>query len=657
MIGLRIVARYTALAVGFPLIVAGQNTRKPQTVIHVGPNIRASENLKTGWRNEVWLAASTTDPKVLVGTSHFDEAPTRLPTSKSNGCVVYVSRDGGARWKELKLDPGPGCFDAMTAGGPDGRMYALGARVQGTPNFGLRSQPPLGVWRSVDSGKTWQGPVLLRAPLGADHPRLGVDNSSSPHRGNVYVIWNEGNDSWFKNKYHVFFHRSTDGGATFSDPIIFDVDSGGKLVTTEPLVLTDGTLLLTHYQYYQPLSGRKNEHQPVYLFRSTDGGKSFGPREKIGEVGIAPHRGRRLQTFTLPILTADASPTSPYRDRLYMVWDDANTGESNVWISWSGDKGKTWSARKKINDNVPSTKGAPLDLRSTPTVAVNKDGVVGVAWYDRREDPTRRCWRYYFAASLDGGETFLPNTAVSSKASCPHEAKAPTIAVANAAPDTAIPPMSAIDSLMRAGKTGEAYALNEEHARRELNVGRSRPAIRFSFDPSRNDWPGHYNGLAASVDGAFHAMWADRRDSLQQIYSARVDVVQNPEVTPTSLRDTVVTDRVEVIASETMIDTVKQTVSFRVQLRNTSKDTIYGPLRLRLKDITTVNGVPTLAIIDADGKTTGRQPFWDFSPQTGTRPRFTPGVATEARTITLKVNKDAGLDGEFVFEVTGRLRL
>ena len=39
--------------------------------------------------------------------------------------------------------------------------------------------------------------------------RLAVDS-----RGNVYVVWNNGNSSAFE----IFFSRSTDGGATFSAP-------------------------------------------------------------------------------------------------------------------------------------------------------------------------------------------------------------------------------------------------------------------------------------------------------------------------------------------------------------------------------------------------------------------------------------------------------
>ena len=47
------------------------------------------------------------------------------------------------------------------------------------------------------------------------------------------------------------------------------------------------------------------------------------------------------------------------------------------------------------------------------TVAVNRDGVVGVLWYDRREANDNLAYHARFAASFDGGLTFSPSVRVS----------------------------------------------------------------------------------------------------------------------------------------------------------------------------------------------------------------------------------------------------
>ena len=120
----------------------------------------------------------------------------------------------------------------------------------------------------------------------------------------------------FMDPYHIFLNYSDDGGHTFSDPRLLGSDDQGKLVVTEPIVLSDGTLLITYYQYFWPLSDQRNEHQPVYILRSSDGGETFAPAQKIGEVGSSGWRYLRRdfgRAFTLPIFTADTSATSRFR--------------------------------------------------------------------------------------------------------------------------------------------------------------------------------------------------------------------------------------------------------------------------------------------------------------------------------------------------------
>src|SRR5439155_12169111 len=134
---------------------------------------------------------------------------------------------------------------------------------------------------------------------------------------------------------------------------------GGKLVTTEPVILSDGTLLVTYYQYFQPLSSVKNEHQPFFIIRSTDGGQTFGRPEKAFEVGMSGWRSLRRdfpRAFTLPIIVADVGSKSRFRDRIYSVWDDVSGGGADIWLTYSSDQGRTWTPKRRVNDNAPSPK-------------------------------------------------------------------------------------------------------------------------------------------------------------------------------------------------------------------------------------------------------------------------------------------------------------
>jgi hypothetical protein len=55
-----------------------------------------------------------------------------------------------------------------------------------------------------------------------------------------------------------------------------------------------------------------------------------------------------------------------------------------------------------------------------PAIAVNNRGVVGVAWIDGRTVPGHRCEEaVYFAASLNGGQTFSAGQRISATEACP----------------------------------------------------------------------------------------------------------------------------------------------------------------------------------------------------------------------------------------------
>lgn len=632
--------------------------------IVVGANLRASSNTTSGGRNEMWLSVSPVNPSFMIGVAQASVGGSE--TGGPRRCTTTISRSGGQTWREVALpEQEEGCFDPMTAFAADGRLYVMHT-IMGR-NMGSGVAPPdaqrrdglIRIWATSDEGRTWEGPADLQCPLAPDHPRLVVDNSSGPHRGRIYVAWNEVSDTMLKQKYHLFLHYSDDRGKSFSDPKLLVSQDGGKLVAAEPVVLSDGTLIVTYYQYFWPLSSPKNEQQPVFTLRSTDGGQTFGAPETIFTVGSSGWRHLRSdfgRAFTLPIFVADTAPNSRFRDRVYAVWDHVQGQDSNIWIVSSRDKGRTWSAPRRVNDNPPAAAGTPPDFRMTPVVAVNRDGVVGVAWYDRRDDPSRRCWRYYFSASLDGGDTFTANTPISNAPSCAEPNLPPTVRVWNTA-DELEDTLPTREELEKQKLTMQRRMIEEEigiaQAWRDAEGGTAGSRIRVAFDKARNIWPGHYTGLDATPDGGFHALWADRRNKLQQLFAARVDVVTTPEPAPPATELTSVTSRVQVIGGAATFDEAKGTATFEIQLRNVSDRPIYGPLRLRVAKVATAGAAPTAVIVEPDGGGPAAGAYWEFTKQLGGRGRLDPRQVTEARMLTIRTKPETGLDGVFDFEVMG----
>ena len=84
-----------------------------------------------------------------------------------------------------------------------------------------------------------------------------------------------------------------------------------------------------------------------------------------------------------------------------------------VFAAASADSGGHWGAPAAVDPNATETDA------SVPAIAVDGRGIVGVAWYDRRADPTDGCYQLYFAASKDGGASYDDAAPVDGTPACP----------------------------------------------------------------------------------------------------------------------------------------------------------------------------------------------------------------------------------------------
>lgn len=385
---------------------------------------------------EPWLAIHPADPANLVAAAMAGHP------DGSYGALVFSSSDGGRSWR--KHDPGlrdrAGVRTEFLADGT--AVFTTGAEL----------------FRSRDGGRTWSPPSLVG---GQDHPMLAVDGSS------LYLI-SSGN--WKgpsgRSRDAVLAARSTDGGATFSEPGRAVV-SNLRYEAHDSVLSSEGALLVGFADYGRPGERRRLERQRDWLLVSEDSGKTFSEPLLISE--SCDSRGG-WSSLALNLSDRLAPP-----DRLFHVCATAQL--DGIELRYSDTFGEIWSAPVRID-----RPGNVTPYSRTPAVAVNKDGVVGVAWYDGRGDGgtikgSFRCTEILFAASLDGGATFLPEVKVSSERSCP------------ASPE---------------------------------NVG---VALRF---PAGGD----HMGLAAASDGTFRLLWSDSRSGIYQLRTATVSVSPRPPGSP-----------------------------------------------------------------------------------------------------------------------------
>ena len=136
---------------------------------------------------------------------------------------------------------------------------------------------------STDNGLTWEAPVELSKEfltsdliLGNDRsntsPSLAVDGSRGRYRGAVYVVY-ANNDSG--DGADIVFQKSTDGGRTFSSPVLLNARPGHDRAQWFPSVTVDDTTGRISVFYYDQGIARSGDLSEVSYLFSNDGGQTW----------------------------------------------------------------------------------------------------------------------------------------------------------------------------------------------------------------------------------------------------------------------------------------------------------------------------------------------------------------------------------------------
>ena len=346
---------------------------------------------------ESFLVVNPTDPDNLLASAM---------SVSSDESVVYGSWDGGDTWEQVRGPDGP-VFpggDPMLAFDGNGRAYFSAI----TPRFD--------VWRSADGGRTWAGPARIGGEAAND--RQWVAAPSTPgegvhplHAAAKRVVTLGGREE------HVLVTSvSRDGGQTFAEPTFTRPDSGYLHTPTDLVVRRDGTVLLPFLIHYGAAPGGRGRLRGRYfLLVSEDGASTWSPPRRVAETTEYGNRGDlnlMLKGLAAAGLALDETGGA-FDGSAYMVWPTVIDDRLQIVALRSRDGGTSWSEPVRVND------GGFESNHSTPSVAVNRDGVVAVTWNDRRHDPADECFHHYVAVSVDGGRTFGEDSRISGTPTCP----------------------------------------------------------------------------------------------------------------------------------------------------------------------------------------------------------------------------------------------
>jgi hypothetical protein len=555
---------------------------------------------------ESFIAVDQHDPRHLIATSI-------VVINGQTHAYPYVSFDGGITWARGKFLGD----SSMTAGGdpivymgPNGdAFFCTLAKIKGV------SRTPIA--RSTDGGRTWRMTVALP---NTDRQWMAIDTTRGPFDGRTYFT-GSAQHGGREGEYAVssFLARSDDGGKSFPMRSVVSVDAEQRpihAIPHEPLVTTNGVLVLALQggitrEVYEQWRRDSLNVRGLGLITSDDGGQSFGigryaPELRLMLTGSPERRFRDLTAGGNVRVTIDASE-SKYGNRIYFAASnyDSTVDRYVVQVWYTSDMGKTWQ--------TSIASDAPRGDVANAAIAVNRDGVVGVIWNDRRDDPQGKCWRLYASISLDGGENFLPAQRLSDAPTCVNEPKNWTT----------------FGTAFNSDQTGEYLA--------HFQTGATVPA-RFPMG-------GDTQGLGADATGKFHAAWINGQTGVMQLWhtSFSVDPARTASLR-TNPSDTTrhawvdgmedVTHDVRFRVIDTKLDFATHTYAMTVVIENRSGRPLRGPLRATMRQFlyNRENGMSlkNLAASNADNQLPAVGAFWDFSVNGG---RLAPGQLTATRVL------------------------
>jgi hypothetical protein len=272
-----------------------------------------------------------------------------------------------------------------------------------------RAATTVGVLAGVLALVAGPTPALAAAPAYTISPITDISASCSGQNaeveqavdarlGSVYEIW--------MGCRGIGFARSTDGGLTFDPPISVPGSVGSNVNAWDPAisVAPDGTVyaafMLAKSNQWYPVVAASFDHGltfPQVTSLLPPDAKNWGDREFLavapdGTVYLTWDYGPERTSVTYLCATAGSCAFA--------------TGDLNVVIQKSTDRGATWSAMSPISPGFPASGGdsAPLVVEPSGRIDVLYQGYKITDTTTYTMDPAYS----YFTASVDQGSTWSP---------------------------------------------------------------------------------------------------------------------------------------------------------------------------------------------------------------------------------------------------------
>jgi len=385
------------------------------------PNVLVTIDPEASSQNEVTIAAFPSDRNVLVATAR--------DTRQASGfswAGYYRSTDGGDTWQNALVPGFPGDTSPEGLSSP---VHDAGWKIGSDPvitadregrvylawlSFGPSTTEFAGwlvLTRYSDFGATYDFTSVAYAGHDTPSDKLGgpgnsrvtdkewiaVDDTGGTCDGNLYIPW-----AFFEGSHgtKIVLQRSTDGGLTWT-PILPLSHSPNAQNQGATVAVGPGGEVYVAWEDF---------HKDQILFtRSLDCGQTFDMERGIASIVPVPEPlpGSAYRLDSFPRMAVSQATGS-----VFITWADYRTGDADVLLARSTDRGVSWSAPARVNDVTTNHQIFPA--------ITTFGGRVDVSFYDSRNDPGGKLLDIYYAQSNDDGLTFLPNVRVTDAAFDPN---------------------------------------------------------------------------------------------------------------------------------------------------------------------------------------------------------------------------------------------
>jgi len=253
-----------------------------------------------------------------------------------------------------------------------------------------------------------------------DKQFITVDRTDGPHEGNVYISWTRfDNPTRIMFARSTDGVETFDDTLIVGPTNNFGACGGSSNWDaghfSNPLVGSDGSV----YVFWPGYNWEPPDcvyYRAQLMVKSTDGGVTFSEPVMIYSTnGFGTIEGS-IGVYDGPTVAADISG-GIYDGNLYLAVANEDTSNTrdydwNIEFIKSSDGGDSWSEPYYVNDDYTGMDA--LYDQFHPWLVCNQEGTLVIIWYDQKTDPINHFKFDLFAAySFDGGESFTTSHRIS----------------------------------------------------------------------------------------------------------------------------------------------------------------------------------------------------------------------------------------------------